>query len=91
MQILTQFAAQCVAVVLIRERRKEIARPFSMPLYPLPVILALLGWLYILVTSEWVYVVAGLILLALGVIAYLWRARGLEEWPWAARLAANEQ
>ncbi len=89
-QILTQFAAQCVAVVLIRERRKEIERPFSMPLYPLPVILALLGWLYILVTSEWIYVAAGLLLLALGVLAYLWRARGLEEWPWARQWATDQ-
>ena len=85
-QILTQFAAQCVAVVLLRRYRKDIARPFSMPLYPLPVVLALLGWLYILATSEIVYVLAGLLLLGLGVLAYLWRARGLHEWPWQKRL-----
>ncbi len=81
-QILTQFAAQCIAVVLIRKRRRDIVRPFSMPLYPLPVIVALLGWMYILATSELKYVVAGLILLGLGIVAYLVRARSLSEWPW---------
>jgi amino acid transporter len=42
-QIVTWFAAQCVGVVLIRRLRQDIARPFKMPLYPLPVIIALLG------------------------------------------------
>ena len=82
-QILTQFAAQCVALVLIRRYRKDIHRPFSMPLYPLPAIVALLGWLYILATGEAVYVLTGIALVAFGVLAYLWRARRLAEWPWS--------
>ncbi|HEX4168361.1 MAG TPA: amino acid permease [Bryobacteraceae bacterium] len=88
-QILTQFAAQCVAVVLIRRLRKDIVRPFSMPLYPLPAVFALLGWLYILATSEIIYVLAGLLLLGFGVVSYLWRARSLREWPWEKRLATS--
>ncbi len=83
LQILTQFAAQCVAVFLIRRWRKEIARPFSMPLYPVPVIIALGGWLYILFSSEKEYVLSGFALLAFGIGTYLWRARRLGEWPWA--------
>jgi amino acid transporter len=83
LQILTQFAAQCVAVVLIRRVRKDIVRPFSMPLYPLPVLIALGGWLYILFFSEKEYVLTGLALLVFGIAAYLWRARRLNEWPWA--------
>ncbi|MDQ2712401.1 MAG: amino acid permease [Acidobacteriota bacterium] len=81
-QILTQFAAQCVAVVLLRRYRTNIPRPFSMPLYPLPVLVALAGWLYILVSSGAAYVLIGLAMLALGVGAYLWRAKSLGEWPW---------
>ena len=86
-QILTQFAAQCVAVVLLRRYRTNIPRPFSMPLYPLPVIVALAGWLYIVASSGAVYVVIGLAMLALGIGAYLWRAKGSAEWPWAGREA----
>lgn len=74
-QIITQFAAQCVAVVLIRRRRRDIVRPFSMPLYPVPVIVALLGWLYILGTSGWPYIVSGFGLLVLGIAAFWWRSR----------------
>ncbi len=81
-QILTQFAAQCVAVVLLRRYRTNIPRPFSMPLYPVPVLVALAGWLYILVSSGAVYVFIGLAMLAFGITAYLWRAKRLGEWPW---------
>jgi amino acid transporter len=73
-QIITQFAAQCVAVVLIR-RRPDISRPFSMPFYPIPVGIALLGWLYILATSGWQYIASGFGLLFLGIAAFFWHSR----------------
>ncbi|MBV9297202.1 MAG: amino acid permease [Acidobacteriaceae bacterium] len=88
-QIVTQFAAQCVAVVLIRRLRKNIVRPFSMPLYPLPAVVALAGWIFILASSGGVYILSGFALLALGMIAYLWRARTLREWPWNAPAPAT--
>jgi amino acid transporter len=81
-QIITQFAAQCVAVILIRRYRRNIVRPFSMPLYPLPVMIALAGWIFILASSGAVYVLSGFALLALGIAAYLWRAHRKMEWPW---------
>ena len=51
-QTMIQFAAQCVAVILLR--RKSVAAPgaFRMPLYPLPAIVALAGWIYIVVSSN---------------------------------------
>lgn len=82
-QIVTQFVAQCYAVVLIRKNRPDIARPFKMPLYPLPVILAALGWLYILYESGAVYIASGLGMVILGTCVYLFRARHLREWPFA--------
>ena len=81
-QIVTQFAAQCIAVILIRGVRKDIRRPFSMPLYPLPVLIALAGWIFILVSSGRIYVIAGIAVVLLGIVAYLWRARQIAQWPW---------
>jgi amino acid transporter len=81
-QIVTQFVAQCYALVLIRRRRKDIARPFQMPLYPLPVIVAALGWLYILYETGIGYIASGFGLVVLGTGVYLVRARGRREWPW---------
>jgi amino acid transporter len=83
-QIVTQFVAQCIAVILIRRRRKEIALPFCMPLYPIPALIALAGWIFILASSGAVYVAAAFALLVFGIIAYLWRARTKMQWPWAA-------
>ena len=82
-QVLIQFMAQIYAVTLIRRTRPDIARPFKMPLYPLPSIVAFLGWLYILIASGIAYIAAGIVLLVLGIGAYLWHARGTGEWPFA--------
>ena len=81
-QIVTQFAAQCIAVVMIRRYRREITRPFSMPLYPLPALIALGGWLFILGSSGAIYILSGFTLLLAGIGAYLWRAHRSHEWPW---------
>lgn len=80
-QVMIQFMAQVLAVTLIRRNRPDIKRPFEMPLYPVTSIIAFLGWLYILVASGASYIVSGLGLAVLGVIAYLWQARSRREWP----------
>ena len=80
-QVMIQFMAQVVAVTLIRRRRPDIARPFKMPLYPWTSIVAFLGWAYILVASGLRFIVAGVVLVAFGVLAYLWRARRAGDWP----------
>ena len=85
LQIVTQFAAQCVAVVMIRRRRPDIARPFQMPLYPVPVLLALAGWIFVLCCSGLPYILAGIGVTIAGVLAYLWRASRVHEWPFGAR------
>ncbi len=80
-QILTQFMAQCVCVVLIRRYRPGLRRPFAMYLYPVPVILALGGWLFILVSSEPKYILAGLLTVAAAAATFFIRARARHEWP----------
>jgi amino acid transporter len=69
-QIVTWFAAQCVGLLLIRRQRKDIARPFKMPLYPLPVFVALAGWIFIFSTSGWPYIVSAIALVVFGMIAF---------------------
>ncbi|MBV8709784.1 MAG: amino acid permease, partial [Acidobacteriaceae bacterium] len=86
LQILTQFMAQCVGLILIRRYRPDIPRPFSMWLYPLPVLVALLGWLFILLSSGIIYIVAGLASVAIGFAVYLAWARKRREWPFVTVL-----
>ena len=80
-QVMIQFMAQIVAVTLIRRNRPDIQRPFRMPLYPVTSVIAFLGWLYILIASGIPYILSGLGLSGLGVLAYLWQARAKREWP----------
>ena len=76
------------AVVALRRNRPEIDRPFRIWLYPVPLVVALTGWSYILSTTGMIYIAAGLVLLAIGIVAYLWRARQASEWPWSTTLEA---
>jgi amino acid transporter len=80
-QIMLQFIAQCVAVILLRRKTKREDRPYNMPLYPLPALLAIGGWLYILASSGWKYIGSGLLLTIAGSLAYLGWARHRREWP----------
>lgn len=82
-QVMLQFIAQCVAVILIRKYRKDIDRPYNMPLYPLPAVIAVFGWIYILIASGWKYVETGFALMAAGTLAYLWLAKRNSEWPFS--------
>ncbi len=69
------------AVTALRRRRPDIARPFRMWLYPLPSVIAMAGWIFVIVTSGWKYIAASASVIALGAIAYMWRARAGHEWP----------
>jgi len=82
-QTLLQFAAQCVAVILLRRHRRESPDVYRMPWFPVPALIALAGWIYIVVTSGVRYMaLAGVFLLA-GVSIFLVRARQQADWPFA--------
>ena len=68
------------APTLLRRRGADL--PFRMWLYPLPSIVALAGWSYIVSSNGWSYLAVAGAALAAGVAAYLWRARRAGEWPW---------
>lgn len=72
---------QAVAVIVIRRHRPEIKLPFKMWLYPLPSLIALAGWFFILQTNNRQIVFWGLALTAFGVLAYLAQAKVKREWP----------
>jgi amino acid transporter len=84
-RILLQFFLQHVGVMLLRAQRPELKRPFRMPLYPLPPLVAMAGFVFMLVNRshalEGLAVAAGIALS--GTAIYLWRAKRLGEWPFA--------
>jgi len=84
-QIIARDMAQVIAVTLIRRNRPDIKLPFRMWLYPIPGIIALAGWIFILYTNR-TFVVLGLLLLVVGIVAYLLLAMRGREWPFKNNL-----
>ena len=80
-RILEQFVAQCIGVIVLRQRRPDLPRPYRMWLYPLPSLLALIGWTGLYVTSNPIFILLGMTTLVLGIAAFLlWSWRG-KMWP----------
>ncbi len=78
-RILFQFLLQGVAVMLPKHRRERKLRGFQMPLYPVPALLALAGFVFILFSRPNFLreiQVAGVVLLV-GLVVYAVRRRGL--------------
>jgi amino acid transporter len=84
-RILLQFFLQHVGVMLLRAQRPELPRPFKMPLYPLPPLIAIAGFVFMLVNRTHALgglgVAAGIAIS--GTLIYLVRARRLAQWPFA--------
>jgi len=82
-RILLQFFLQQAGVMLLRVQRPELARPFRMPLYPLPTLVAMGGFVFILVNRS--HALDGLAVAAgigvSGTLIYLYRAWRLGQWP----------
>jgi len=82
-QAIFQFAAQCVAVALMRRRNRHGIGIYRMPLFPLPAGIALLGWIYIAASSGIHYLAIGIGMVAAGSGIYLLKAKRGREWPFA--------
>jgi amino acid transporter len=82
-----QFISQIVALHLLRTTRPDVAMPFRMWLYPLPSVLALAGWLFVLFMPHskfgWLPLVFALGVNLSGCVAFA-------IWQWARRDARSE-
>jgi amino acid transporter len=74
MRILVQFIGQAVGVVLLRKKKGHEERPFSMWLYPLPVLLSVSIWLFLLFSTGW-FALGGTLIAGLGILAYYVKSR----------------
>jgi amino acid transporter len=79
-RIVLQFGLQAVGLLWLRKRRPQVRRPFRMWLYPLPSLVALAGFVLVLVDRA-ALVARGIVLAAAVVALFLWRARRRREWP----------
>lgn len=74
MRILVQFVGQAIGVVLLRKRYGTGQLPFRMWLFPLPVVLSILIWLFLFISTGWFALWGSLIAFA-GLIVYFLKRR----------------
>ncbi|MGW4833645.1 APC family permease [Amycolatopsis japonica] len=83
--VLIQSLAQVAAIVVLRRRRPELERPYRQWLYPIPTIIALLGWVYIYFSATWLSIGLSVGWIVLGVAAFLAYAKAERVWPFGPK------
>ncbi|MBC7888103.1 MAG: APC family permease [Ferruginibacter sp.] len=81
MRIMVQFIGQAIGVTLLRKRNGTLHLPYKMPLYPLPVLLAISMWLFIFYATGITIILSFLLVLTSGLIMYFILARMQKQWP----------
>ncbi|MFJ3218238.1 APC family permease [Kitasatospora sp. NPDC086801] len=93
--VIVQALAQIAAVTVLRKRQPDLARPYKMVLYPLPSIVAAVGWLVIYgyadEANEGVHPIEwSLVWVALGGLAFLIWSRVEGAWPFGPKEVREE-
>ncbi|EOD65620.1 amino acid permease [Amycolatopsis vancoresmycina DSM 44592] len=83
--VIIQSLAQVAAIWTLRRRQPDLKRPYRQWLYPVPTLLALVGWVYIYVSATWLSIGLSLGWIALGAIAYLVYAKAEHTWPFGPK------
>jgi len=86
-RILIQFVGQIVALWWLRRHAPALPRPYRVWLYPLPLLIAGVGWLLVFATTPPKVIAFALGTLAVGVACYFGWARATARWPFAAPAA----
>ncbi|MFC5089916.1 APC family permease [Amycolatopsis plumensis] len=79
--VIIQSLAQVAAIVVLRRRQPNLKRPYRQWLYPVPTIIALIGWVYIYVSADWLSIGLSLGWIVIGAVAYLVYAKTERTWP----------
>ena len=74
MRILVQFIGQGIGVILLRKRKNNTERPFSMWWYPVPVALSIAIWLFLFFSTGW-FALGGTLIALLGMLAFYIKSR----------------
>ncbi|MEO7046230.1 MAG: hypothetical protein ABI091_13050, partial [Ferruginibacter sp.] len=81
MRIMVQFIGQAVGIVLLRKRNGTKDLPYKMPFYPLPVIFAIVMWLFVFYATGLTVIVSFLAVFTSGLVVYLIQAKMKSQWP----------
>jgi amino acid transporter len=84
-RIIIQFLAQIIGLLVLRKTQPDGPRPFRMWLYPLPAIIAIVGFLYVLFMRKDFQkeIKYAAVLIVVGLAIYLIRSYKRREFPFA--------
>lgn len=82
--VIIQGVMQIVALVVLRQRGERA--PFRVPLFPIPLVVALAGWTVAFVSSGTLAIALGVGWLLLGAVAYVAWSKRVRRWPFAVAL-----
>jgi basic amino acid/polyamine antiporter, APA family len=85
-RIVVQFIGQVVGVMRLRRTRPAMPRPYRIWFYPVPALIALVGWLFVFLTTNVRVIGFGVAILILGVAGFLIWSHRLRQWPFPARV-----
>jgi amino acid transporter len=85
-RILVQFVGQILAVSLLRRNEPDMSRPYRVWLYPLPNLVALVGWIFVFATTDWLIILFGMGTLGLGLVCFTIWSWHTRQWPFAREL-----
>ena len=88
-RILVQFMGQVVGLMLLRRHAPDLPRPYRMWLYPLPALVALVGWIFLFATTQLLVILFGVGVLALGCLAFLFWSWSTKRWPFGLEAAMS--
>lgn len=81
MRCLIQFIGQAVGLLILYRHWGRERLPFRMWLFPVPLVVAIAGWIGIFISTGRTPILASLAAMTAGVVVYLSRARVRREWP----------
>lgn len=81
--IIVQFVAQIAALVVLRKRQPALHRPYRQWLYPVPCVIALVGWIYVYLSASTLSLILSGIWIVAGLVVFAIWARVNRSWPFA--------
>jgi basic amino acid/polyamine antiporter, APA family len=89
-RITLQFLLQAIGLIILRIRKPDLPRPFRMWLYPVPALIAAVGFVFILIsrTNSLTQIQYASVIFVSGVAIYLVRAWRRQSWPFGEDLSA---
>jgi amino acid transporter len=88
--VLLQSVAQIAALTVLRKRQPTLRRPYRQWMYPLPSLVALVGWIYVFYATDHQSQLLSTAWIVFGLVVFLVWARIARQWPFGPKQVREE-